>query len=134
MFGNAIPAKSNSLFMKKLFLGLLLFIAVGYLCRSQTAGFTPSKIDASAFLATPQPLWHTPEQDASPLLGQPFRFLGAGAQTYAFQSEDGKTVLKFIKQSHRKPLPWLAQLQPPLFLSPGASASSKNVGAICTIS
>ncbi len=104
--------------MKKAVLSLLIFIAVAYLCRSQTAGFTPTKIDAATFLATPDSRWQTSEQNIAPLLNQPFRFLGAGAQTYAFQSEDGKIVLKFIKQSHRRPLPWLAQMWVPSFLEP----------------
>ena len=107
--------------MKKAFLSLLIFIAIAYLCRSQTAGFTPTKIDASTFLATPDPRWQTPEQNIAPLLDQPFRFLGAGAQTYAFESEDGTIVLKFIKQSHRRPLPWLAKLRLPSFLEPWRS-------------
>lgn len=100
--------------MRKLALGLLIFIAIGYLCRTQTAGFTPSKIDASAFLAT------TPDVSAAKpdILDQPFRFLGAGAQSFAFLSEDGTTVLKFIKQSRRRPLPWLAHIRIPSFLEP----------------
>ncbi len=46
-----------------------------------------------------------------------FYFLGSGKQFYAFESEDGKAVIKFIKQSRRKPLPWLAKLPLPSPLS-----------------
>jgi hypothetical protein len=43
--------------------------------------------------------------------------LGSGKQFYAFESEDGSHVIKFIKQSRRKPLPWLSQLSLPSPLS-----------------
>ena len=54
------------------------------------------------------PDWEIPfsNQDRQ-LLGQiveqPFTYLGKGAQSYAFISEDGKYVLKFFKFKHLKP-------------------------------
>ena len=37
------------------------------------------------------------------LLRQKFKFLGAGAQSYAFESEDGKYVIKFFAMKHQIP-------------------------------
>ncbi|MBS0616467.1 MAG: hypothetical protein JSR58_07955 [Verrucomicrobia bacterium] len=97
--------------MRKYVLAVLGFLVVGYLCRTQTHGFTRSKIDASTYLNSQPSINST-----VPFLHQTFRFLGSGVQTYSFLSEDGKTVLKFIKQSRRKPLPWLSTLWLPPFL------------------
>lgn len=43
-------------------------------------------------------------------LKQPLRFLGAGKQFYAFETADGNYVVKFMKWSRRRPLPWLEHL------------------------
>lgn len=40
------------------------------------------------------------------ILKQKFTYLGKGAQTYAFLSEDGKYVIKFVKQKHLKLPKW----------------------------
>lgn len=37
------------------------------------------------------------------LLAQPFKYLGKGGQAYAFESEDGKYVLKFVKFKFLQP-------------------------------
>lgn len=42
---------------------------------------------------------------------QPFTYIGKGAQSYAFLSEDGEHVLKFFKFKHLKPH-WLVQYLP----------------------
>jgi hypothetical protein len=42
--------------------------------------------------------------------GQPFIYLGKGSQAYAFQSQDGRYVLKLFKYYHLKPIPWLENL------------------------
>lgn len=45
-----------------------------------------------------------PEQDQrDQILNQTFSYLGKGAQSYAFVSEDGNYVLKFFKFKHLKP-------------------------------
>ena len=88
--------------MKKLLIFCLLFVLCERLCYSQTDGFTLSKINA---------------QETSKKSSQTLRFLGSGKQFYAFESEDGKTVVKFIKQSRRRPLPFLAGLPLPYPIS-----------------
>lgn len=40
------------------------------------------------------------------ILNQPFYYLGKGAQSYAFTSEDGMYVLKFFKHKHLKRFIW----------------------------
>ena len=47
-----------------------------------------------------------------PIFAQRFFYLGKGAQSYAFASEDGKFVVKFFKFKHAKPN-WLMQILPP---------------------
>lgn len=42
----------------------------------------------------------TEEKQIEQILAQPFTYLGKGAQSYAFVSEDGKYVLKFFKFKH----------------------------------
>ncbi len=89
--------------LKKFSLFIVFFILCERFCTSQTDGFRVSKIIAF------------PSQDKTPLetLSQPFYFLGSGKQFYAFESKDHQVVLKFVKQSRRKPLPWLANLPLP---------------------
>jgi hypothetical protein len=90
---------------KKISLFILFFVISERFCYSQTEGFTPSKIISG-----------TPSQsslETPTICTQPFYFLGSGKQFYAFESEDGTTVIKFIKQSRRRPLPFLANLSLP---------------------
>jgi hypothetical protein len=47
------------------------------------------------------------------ILNQPFAYIGKGAQSYAFGSEDGKYVLKFFKFKHLRPS-WFLNLLPPI--------------------
>ena len=44
---------------------------------------------------------------------QPFHYLGKGSQVYAFESADGKYVLKLFKCYHLTPVQWLARLPLP---------------------
>lgn len=46
-------------------------------------------------------------------LDQPFHYLGKGCQFYAFVSEDGKYVIKFLKQKHLRPFTWLNSIPMP---------------------
>jgi hypothetical protein len=46
-------------------------------------------------------------------LSQPFHYIGKGCQFYAFQSEDGKYVLKFLKHKHLRPFSWLNSIPMP---------------------
>jgi len=85
---------------KRIFL-LALFLAAGAFCYQQSktvAGFSEDKI-ASRLPVYPQ--WTIPVP-AEPLqikeiLASRFKFLGEGAQAFAFESQDGKYVLKFFK-------------------------------------
>ena len=60
------------------------------------------------------PTWENPslthEEYAilAEVLSQPFRYIGKGAQCYAFGSDDGKYVIKFFKFKHLKPN-WLSE-------------------------
>lgn len=53
--------------------------------------------------------WVTDEPTAEvrELLNQPYTYLGKGAQSFAFVSKDGTTVLKLFKTKHAKLSPWL---------------------------
>ena len=91
---------------KKTSLFILFFILCERFCYTQTEGFTPSKIIAAGSEKS-----DVLENQA--VFSRPFYFLGSGKQFYAFESEDGTVVIKFIKQSRRKPIPWLAKLPLP---------------------
>ena len=88
--------------MKKLFLALLIFIAVERFCYFQTGGFILSKM---LLENTPPP----PGPSAS------LTFIGAGKQFYAFETSDHQYVVKFMKFRRRRPLPWLEKLHLPFF-------------------
>ncbi len=66
-----------------------------------------------------EPIWEIPAPSSAELtaihqvLGQKFYYIGKGAQSYAFGSEDQKYVLKFFKFKHLRPN-WLARLIPPI--------------------
>lgn len=50
------------------------------------------------------------EQHLNDLLQQPFTYIGKGAQSYVFESQDGKYVLKFFKFKHLRPSIFLDSL------------------------
>lgn len=50
------------------------------------------------------------------ILQQPFTYIGKGAQSYVFESQDGKYVLKFFKFKHLRPSVFLDALPPIGFL------------------
>ncbi len=65
---------------------------------------------------------HNPDWEIPPLspeeqaqldacLNQPYNYIGKGAQSYAFASEDGKYVIKFFKFKHLKPN-WIVDALP----------------------
>lgn len=88
--------------VKKIFLFLLIFIATERFCRWQTEGFEVRKI-MSELTFNPKmettPLNSQEQISVERILDQPFYFLGSGAQFYAFSSEDGQSVIKFIKHN-----------------------------------
>lgn len=52
------------------------------------------------------------EKTLEAILSQPFTYLGKGAQSYVFASEDGKYVLKFFKFKHLRPSIFVDALPP----------------------
>ncbi len=48
------------------------------------------------------------------VLTQKFTYLGRGTQSYVFESQDQKYVIKFIKMNHLTPNKWLKHLPAPL--------------------
>lgn len=79
------------------------FVATQRICHRATDGFALPKIQSNL---TYNPDWEVQvldpqsEVEIRALLTQSFRYLGRGAQAYAFVSEDGRTVLKFFRH-HR---------------------------------
>jgi hypothetical protein len=88
--------------MKKVLLALLLFFATERFCRYQTGGFSLSKM----LLENPM----TSATEAPEFFSQPLTFIGAGTQFYAFETADHQYVVKFVKFSRRRPLPWLEKI------------------------
>lgn len=87
------------MWMKKVrFIALVLsgcWLLHGF-CTSQTDGFSLSQIVGQ--LQPPQRSGSLPP-NVNTILHQPFFYLGKGAQAYAFVSQDGQFVLKFLRQS-----------------------------------
>jgi hypothetical protein len=69
----------------------------------KTLGFSVSKI-TSNFPANPDFAIEEPPAEAlKEVLGQKYKFLAVGSQSYAFVSEDGKYVIKFFRMKHLIP-------------------------------
>jgi hypothetical protein len=91
---------------KRLFtLALLLAIgAFSYQKITSVEGFSEDKISSSLPI---HPQWTIPAPAESiqikEILGSQFKFLGEGAQAFAFESADGKYVLKFFKMRRFSP-------------------------------
>lgn len=91
---------------KRLFT-LALLLAAGafaYQKFTSTEGFSEDKISSSLPI---HPQWTIPvpteAAQIKEILGSSFKFLGEGAQAYAFESADGKYVLKFFKMRRFSP-------------------------------
>jgi hypothetical protein len=93
---------------------LLLFIATERFCHKQTGGFQLHKILSLQGMGSAP----APSEEIRAVFSQPFYFLGHGGQCYAFESEDGQTVLKFFKQHHIRFWKFLHRLVLPSFLRP----------------
>lgn len=85
--------------------GLLRF------CYLHTHGFALSKILSSL---KPSPLFENPtltekqEAELRDLFNQPFYYLGKGAQSYVFISENKDAVIKFCRFDHLRPSFWFS--------------------------
>ncbi len=89
--------------MKKLVLFLVLFFTIERFCYWQTGGFALSKMMRGCISSA-----YPTEQ---------LTYLASGKQFYAFETQGGSTVVKFMKLSRRKPVPWLEKLLLPYPLS-----------------
>jgi len=86
-----------------------------YLWKTRNDGFTIEKI-TTTFPNKPE--WKiattsTKVQEVNKITKQPFIYLGHGFQFYAFESDDGKYVLKFLRHQRLKPsvfYDWLPNL------------------------
>ncbi len=74
-----------------------------YAYHSKVLGFSVAKITSDF---TYHPEWEvaapleSEQKKMDEIFSQTFKYLGAGSQSYAFVSEDGKTVLKFFRMKH----------------------------------
>jgi hypothetical protein len=92
---------------KKIFtlFGLIaLFLGLQQLIEKQTHGFYLQKILAHDIASRKE--WQNlpPSIDVLTRLDQPYYFLGAGSECYAFLSADGKSVIKFFKLDKLRPV------------------------------
>lgn len=91
-------------FGKRLFILALLLAGFSYHKFTSVEGFSEDKISSSLPV---HPQWTIPVPEESvqikEILGSRFKFLGEGAQAYAFESPDGKYVLKFFKMRRFSP-------------------------------
>jgi hypothetical protein len=82
-------------FVLKLLLFVVCFFSVGRFCKKQTDGFT---VASTQFDLPRNPDWATLERAVG--LEQKFTYLGRGAQSYVFASEDGQYVLKLFRKRY----------------------------------
>jgi hypothetical protein len=88
---------------KQRYLLLILLLGAGFfIFRTPSEEFSESAISSSL---APNPNWSIPATDSQhrEIFAGRFKFLGVGAQSYAFESEDGKYVLKFFKMRRFTP-------------------------------
>lgn len=86
----------------RLLIFILCFYGTARFCKKQTGSFTIARISSDISF---HPEWEVEtanESEVKKILSQPFRFLGKGAQSFVFASEDGTTVIKFFRHHHLK--------------------------------
>ncbi len=104
------------MFALKVLLFLIGFIAVERFCHRQTNGFMLHKIqsdlpfDANREVA---PLPEKEHQEVMQRLDQTYHYLKCGGQFFAFISEDGTTIIKFLKLHHMRQVDFLKSLHLP---------------------
>lgn len=98
-----------------LFAAIFALYGLGRLYYQLTGGFTESNI-SSDFAFQPawevRPLSKAEEEEAALALNQSYRYLGKGCQSYVFESEDGKFVIKFFKYQRFRMHSWLKFFPP----------------------
>lgn len=89
--------------MKRVALAFLALVGLSWTGWTFIDGFSPSSIRGSSLEAPALPV----SEEIAARLHQPFHYLGRGRQCFAFESEDGKYVLKFFDQKYFQ-MPWYA--------------------------
>jgi hypothetical protein len=108
-----------------------VFIGLQHLIERKTHGFYLQRILCDDLFI--QPHWDTAplscdeEGEVKELLDQPFTFLGSGSECLAFISQDKKTVIKFFKLDHFRPIYFLRGL-----FSEDHSENASTVSSIYT--
>lgn len=91
-------------------LSVLVLYGAGRLYFQVTGGFREANIVSDLRY---NPRWITrslipkEQEEVNAVLSQEFHYLGKGCQSYAFVSDDGKYVLKFLKYQRFRPQQWL---------------------------
>ncbi|MBI3237056.1 MAG: hypothetical protein HYZ48_05085, partial [Chlamydiales bacterium] len=105
-----------------------VYKTVGAFCQMQTDGFSILQISSNRGF---NPAWNTRDLSADErdelgtALDQSYRYLACGNQAFAFESEDGKYILKFFKQKlFTPPLHWKLLA----FFSPQEGRRAKKIG------
>ncbi len=84
----------------RLLIFVLCFYGTARFCKKQTGSFTISRITSNIPF---HPEWEVDNNtEIKEILSQPYRFLGKGAQSFVFASDDGKYVIKFFRHHHLK--------------------------------
>ncbi len=94
-----------------------VFFVADHICHPKGTKFRSLKVVTYHH----SPEWELPapskeeQQELDRILSQKFTYFARGGQTYVFLSEDGKHVVKFLKQQKISPRTWLAYLPFPPF-------------------
>lgn len=101
--------KNTLVLTSRLLLPILLFtlclIRLDRLFLKRNHGFCLHYIEGKI---PSNPAWNTTTPFPEDILSQRFHYLGKGSQTYVFESEDKKHVIKFYKfPSHMRKISWL---------------------------
>ncbi len=100
--------------MRKITIGLLVFLVIFILGRVYYRATDDFRLGNMTHNTSPRFEWNTAPLDTEQMavvrtiLDQPYRYLGKGAQSYAFLSEDGNYVLKFFKFKHLRQASWVS--------------------------
>lgn len=84
----------------KLLIFVLCFYGTAKFCKKQTGSFTVARISSELPFHPEWVVENENEAEVQKILAQPYRFLGKGAQSFVFASEDGKWVIKFFRHQH----------------------------------
>lgn len=105
--GGILPGEEKDPFMKRIFFIFVAAIGSLVFLHLRSDGFSPSVIEAPLFEIEEETL----SAEAKKALSQPFSYLSKGRQSFVFESEDGRYVLKFFDKTYWK-YPWYAVFLP----------------------